>query len=131
VSHFLRFKSNHFEYGSTKSKSKSSITNLITFLDFITHILCFRCQANAIYFDRSRAFDLVPHAVLLYNLGASKIPGGFVNYFRRYIPNPTDILKTLFVEFFPRLLKHSPVFIGDPFWSLCFSVCLLITYVMQ
>jgi hypothetical protein len=37
-----------------------------------------RYQANFIYFDPSRSFNVVPHILLLHNLGAFGLSGGCV-----------------------------------------------------
>jgi hypothetical protein len=42
-------------------KSKSVVTNSVTYLDFVTPLIIYQRQAAAIYFDLSSAFELVPH----------------------------------------------------------------------
>jgi hypothetical protein len=42
---------------------------------------------------------------------------------------PTGNLKSVFLVFFPRLLKLSPVFLRDLSWDPCSSMCSLTTYV--
>jgi hypothetical protein len=54
------------EHGFTESKS--TITNLVTYLDFFTPFVRSQRQVDAIYFDGSSAFDLNPHALLLRKL---------------------------------------------------------------
>jgi hypothetical protein len=66
VSHYLKSKLNPCQHGFTKYKS--TITNLVTYLDFITPLVSSRGQVDAIYFDLSSAFDLVPHTLLLQKL---------------------------------------------------------------
>jgi hypothetical protein len=39
---------------------KSTITNLVTYLEFITPLATSQSQADAIYFDLSSTFNLVP-----------------------------------------------------------------------
>jgi len=49
-------------------KSKSTTTNLVAYLDFITPLVHSQLQVNAIYFDFRNAFDLVPQPLLLRKL---------------------------------------------------------------
>jgi hypothetical protein len=46
------------------------ITILVTFLDFLTPVVRGQRQTDAIYFDFSNAFDLVPHKMLLHKLSS-------------------------------------------------------------
>jgi hypothetical protein len=55
VSYYLKSKLNTCQHGFTKSKS--TITNLVTSLDFITPVVSSQGQADAIYFDLSSASD--------------------------------------------------------------------------
>jgi hypothetical protein len=85
VSHYLKVKISPYQHGFTKSKS--AITNLVTYLDFISPLVGSQTQADAIYFDLSNAFDLVPHSLLLHKLSAFGHSGGYINWFRSYLPN--------------------------------------------
>jgi hypothetical protein len=58
---------------------------LVTFVDFITPLVCSQGQADATYFDVSNAFDLIPHALLLHKLSALGLSGGYVNWFHSYL----------------------------------------------
>jgi hypothetical protein len=46
-------------YFICKLKSKSTLTNLVSYLDYTTPLMCSQHQVYAIYFDLSSAFDLV------------------------------------------------------------------------
>jgi hypothetical protein len=83
VSHYLKSKISPNQHGF--SKIKSACTNLVSFVDFITPLVCSQRQADAIYFDLSNAFDLVPHSLLLHKLSAFGFSGGYVNWFRSYL----------------------------------------------
>jgi hypothetical protein len=78
VSHYLKSKINPYQHGFSKTKSAS--TNLVTFVDFITPLVCSQGQADAIYFDLSNAFELGPHSLLLHTLTAIGLSGGYLNY---------------------------------------------------
>jgi hypothetical protein len=60
---------------------------MVTYLDFITPLVSSQGQADAIYFDLSSAFDLVPHTLLLQKLNAFGLSGGYVNRFCSYLTN--------------------------------------------
>jgi hypothetical protein len=62
VLHYVKLNPN--QHGFTKSKS--TVTNLVTFLDFMTPVVRCQRQADGVYFDLSNAFDLVPHNLLLH-----------------------------------------------------------------
>jgi hypothetical protein len=100
VSHYLKSKSSPHQHGFSKTRSTS--TNLVTYVDFISPVVDSQRQADAIYFDLSDAFDLVSHS-LLHKLSASGLSGGYVNWFRSYLSNRKSLV------FFPRHLKFSPV----------------------
>jgi hypothetical protein len=85
VSHYLKFKLNPCQHGFTKSKSTT--TNLVTYLAFITPLVGSQRQADAVYFDLTSAFDLVPHTLHLHKLSALGLSGGYVNWFRSYLTN--------------------------------------------
>jgi hypothetical protein len=83
VSHYLKSKISPNQHGFAKSKSTS--TNLVNFVDFVTPLVCSQRQADAVYFDLSNAFDLVPHSLLLHKLSALGLSGGYVNWFCSYL----------------------------------------------
>jgi hypothetical protein len=68
VSHYLKFKISPHQQGF--SKTKSTTTNLVTYLDYISPLVGSQRQADAIYFDLRNAFDLVLHSLLLHKLSA-------------------------------------------------------------
>ncbi|PNF43033.1 hypothetical protein B7P43_G08782 [Cryptotermes secundus] len=85
VSHDLKLKLNPCQHGFTKCKSTT--TNLVTYLDFITPLVGSQRQVDAIYFDLTSAFGLVPHSLLLHKLSAFGFSGGYVNWIRGYLTN--------------------------------------------
>jgi hypothetical protein len=80
VSHYVKLNPN--QHGFTKSKS--TVTNFITFLKFMTPIVRSH-QADAVYFDISNPFDLVPHNLLLHKLSSFGFSDGYVSWFRSYL----------------------------------------------
>jgi hypothetical protein len=76
-----KIRPNHHSF----SRAKSACTNLVSFVDFITPLVCSQRQADAIYFDLSNVFDLVPHSFLLHKLSALGLLGGYVNWFHSYL----------------------------------------------
>jgi hypothetical protein len=46
-----------YQYGFIKSKS--TITNLVTFLDFLSALVFSQSQTDSVYFDFSNVFDIL------------------------------------------------------------------------
>jgi hypothetical protein len=80
---YSRTKISPYQHGFSKTKSTS--TNLVTYVDFIYPTVGSQRQADAIYFDLSNAFGLVPHSLLLHKLSTIGLSGGYVNWFRSYL----------------------------------------------
>jgi hypothetical protein len=79
ISHHFKFKLDACQHGFTKSKS--TITNLVTYFEFITPLVTSQGQADDIYFDLSSAFHLVQ------KLSAFGVSDGYVNWFCSYLTN--------------------------------------------
>ena len=84
VSHHFRSKFNPRQHGFIKSKSTS--TKLVVYLYFITLLVHPQLQGDAIYFDFSNSFDLVPYALLLRKLDFGLSPT-VVIWFHSYLTN--------------------------------------------
>ena len=82
VSHYLKSKFNPCQHGFIKSKFTS--THLVAYLDFITPLFHSQDQVDAIYFDYSKVFDLVWHALLLHKLDDFGISPAYVTLFHIY-----------------------------------------------
>jgi hypothetical protein len=68
-------------------KSRSTATNLVTFVEDLSEAVDARLEVDVIYTDLSKAFDRVPHNLLfkkLYNFG---IIGNILNFFKSYLEN--------------------------------------------
>jgi hypothetical protein len=82
VPHYAKFNPN--QHGFTRIKS--TVTNLVTFLDCLTPVFRGQRQADAIYFDLSNAFDLL-HNMLLHELGSFGFSDAYVSWFHSYLTN--------------------------------------------
>jgi hypothetical protein len=85
MSHYFTHKLHPNQHGFLKRKSTT--TNLVTYLDFISSLVSSQRQVDSIYFDLSSAFDLVPHPALLNKRCAYGLSDGYVNWFRCYLTN--------------------------------------------
>jgi hypothetical protein len=83
VLHYVKLNPN--KHGFTKFKC--TVTNLVTFLDFMTPLVRGQRQADVLCFDLSNVFDLVPHNLLLRKLSSFVISDGYVSWFRSYLTN--------------------------------------------
>jgi hypothetical protein len=66
MSHYFTSKLNPNQHGFLKMKSTT--TNLVTYLDFISPLVFYQRQVDSIYFDFSSAFEFFLHFILLYKL---------------------------------------------------------------
>jgi hypothetical protein len=62
----FKFKLHPSQHGFIKSKS--TVTNLVTYLNDVLPSVCSQGQFDCVYFDLSQAFDKVPHTLLLNKL---------------------------------------------------------------
>jgi hypothetical protein len=77
ISHYLKFTLNPCQHSFTKSKS--TVTNLVSYLESISPLVTSQGQTDAIYFDLSSAFDLVPHTPLLQKLSTFGLSDDYIN----------------------------------------------------
>jgi hypothetical protein len=68
-------------------KSKFAFTHLVAYLDFITPLLHSQHQVDAIYFDCSKVFNLVWHALLLHKLDDFGMSPAYITLFNIYLIN--------------------------------------------
>ena len=68
-------------------KNRSTSTQLMTALCNIQKILDNKGQTDMIYFDLSKAFDTVPHDLLLHKLQTFGIHGRLLNWIKDYLTN--------------------------------------------
>jgi hypothetical protein len=62
------------------------MTHQVTYLEFIAPADGFPHQADAIYFDLSSVFALVPHTLFRHKLSFG-LSDGYVNWFPNYLTN--------------------------------------------
>jgi len=67
--------------------SRSTTTQLLTVFSRINNILDNGNQADVIYFDLSKAFDSVPHKLLIHKLRGFGINGSLLNWISDYLTN--------------------------------------------
>jgi hypothetical protein len=72
LSFHSKFKLHTNEHGFLNSKSTA--TNLVTYLNDVTPSVCSQGQFDSVYFDLSQAFDKAPHALLLNKLNQFGLP---------------------------------------------------------
>jgi hypothetical protein len=89
-------------------KSRSTTSNLVTFLDYITPLVSSQSQVDAIYFDFSSAFDLVSHTLLLGKLSSFGLTSAYVRWFRSYLTDRFSYVKISGI--FRRILESLPAF---------------------
>jgi len=66
-------------------KGRSTVTQLMTVLTNISNILDKKTQTDVIYFDLSKAFDSVPHNLLIHKLEQFGIHGRLCNWITNYL----------------------------------------------
>jgi hypothetical protein len=69
VSHYLNFEIS--PYQRCFSKSKSAVTNSVTYVDSVSPLVESQRQADAIYFDLSYAFNFFSHSLILHKRSVS------------------------------------------------------------
>jgi hypothetical protein len=96
IYHLFKSKLNSSQHGFIKSKS--TITNLVTFLDFVTLLVCSQGQVDSIYYDFSNAFDIFPHALLVHKLDNYGLSSGYINWFHSYLTNRESYVCYIFLS---------------------------------
>ena len=66
---------------------RSTNTNLITYLDYITKKLDDNQPVDVLYLDFSKAFDKVPHQRLLQKLKCYQFPNDIINWIEAWLKN--------------------------------------------
>lgn len=79
------------QHGFLKGRSTSS--NLVSFLEYAAPSVLSQRQLDTVYFDLSRAFDVVPHQLLLKKLKKFGLSPSYVNFFQNYLCGRTFRVK--------------------------------------
>ena len=87
LSFYFKEKLNSAQHGFIKSKSV--VTNLVTYLNYVAPCVGSQGQCDSVYFDLSNAFDLVPHNLLISKLNCYGLSQNYIKWFRSYLSNRT------------------------------------------
>ncbi|XP_055522872.1 uncharacterized protein LOC129717052 [Wyeomyia smithii] len=68
-------------------KNRSTLTNLMETVQKFNDVLDDGGQVDAVYFDVSKAFDKVPHSLLLEKCKAYRLSDAIINLLRTYLLN--------------------------------------------
>lgn len=74
-------------------RKRSTVTNLVSFMEYVAPIIENRGQVDVIYFDMSKAFDSVNHKLLLAKLECFGISPPLLNWFKSYLCDRRNIVK--------------------------------------
>lgn len=75
-------------------KGRSTTSNLVSFLQYAAPSVLNQKQLDTVYFDLSRAFDVVSHDLLLHKLCNFGLTPSYVKIFRSYLENRTFRVKS-------------------------------------
>ena len=68
-------------------KNRSTMTNLVSFINDVSEVLDSNGQVDCIYTDLAKAFDVVDHSVLIHKLRNYGICGKVINWITSYLDN--------------------------------------------
>jgi hypothetical protein len=74
---------------------KIHVTNLLTYLNYVTPPVCSQGQFESVYFDLSQAFEKILRAFLLDRLNQLGISSSYVKWFQSYLLNRSCFVRIL------------------------------------
>lgn len=74
-------------------ESKSAVTNLVVYSDYIVSAFVESRQVDSIYLDFAKAFDSVDHGILLHKLSKLGIYGNLLDWLKSYLNNRSQIVR--------------------------------------
>jgi hypothetical protein len=116
---YFKFKQHSNQHGFVKSKS--TVPNLVTYLDDVLPSVCPQGQFDSVYFDLSQAFDKVPHTLLLDKLSNFGLSPFYVNWFQSYLSNRSSFVRIL-GKFSSSFSVSSGVPLGSTLGPLLFNI---------
>lgn len=73
-------------------RGRSTVTNLVTFVQHLSESMDKRAQVDAVYTDFSKAFDKVHHASLLIKLENFGVHGNLLRWLKSYLYNRSQVV---------------------------------------
>jgi hypothetical protein len=124
---FFKYRLNPSQHGFRKFNSTA--TNLVTYLNSIIPSISSQGQTDSVYCDLTKAFDIVPHNILLRKLSNFGQSSNYVDWFHSYLSN-----RQLFVHISGTLSFPYPVKCevpqGSTLGPLIFNMYISMLFVM-
>jgi hypothetical protein len=86
-------------------KFNSTATSLVTYLNSIIPSISTQGQTDSVYFDLTKAFDIVPHNILLCKLSNFGLSSSYVDWFHSYLSNTQSFIRISGTLLFPYTVK--------------------------
>jgi hypothetical protein len=88
---FFKYRLNPSQHGFRKFNSIA--TNLVTYVNSVIPSVSTQGQTDSVYFDVTKAFDIVPHNILLRELGNFGLYSSYVDWFYSYLSNRQSFVR--------------------------------------
>jgi hypothetical protein len=100
---FFKYRLHPSQHGFRKFNSTA--TNLVTYINSIIPSVSTQGQTDSVYFDSTKAFDTVPHNILLRKLSNFGLSSSYVDWFHSYLSNRQSFVRISGTLSFPYLVK--------------------------